>query len=287
MLFLRALASNRYDLAQAYGSQMHHAARETQTSGWDANLYLKYADERARPARDLLAQVPIADPRRVYDLGCGPGNSTKLLAARFPSAEIVGIDSSAEMLEQARRALPRISFERADLTGWRTPRPADLLFSNAALQWVPDHLHVLRTLVEALPCGGILAMQVPDNLGEPSQVLIREIAERGPWAERLAGAEAARQTIPAPAVYYELLAPLCRRFDLWHSVYQHVMSGAPAIVEWMTGTGLRPHLARLQANERQAFLAAYLERIAAAYPALADGRVLFPFPRLFVVAVKA
>ncbi|MFZ0729376.1 MAG: trans-aconitate 2-methyltransferase [Methylovirgula sp.] len=266
---------------------MRHTARETQTPGWDASLYLKYADERTRPARDLLAQVPITDPPRAYDLGCGPGNSTELLATRFPRAAIVGIDSSAAMLERARRALPRVAFEMADLAAWQAPQPADLLFSNAAFQWVPDHLRVLCTLVEALPCGGILAVQIPDNLGEPSQVLIREIAEHGAWAERLADAEGERQTIPAPAVYYELLAPLCRHFDLWHTVYQHVMAGAPAIVEWMTGTGLRPHLARLQANERQAFLAAYTERIAAAYPALDDGRVLFPFPRLFLIAVKA
>ncbi len=253
--------------------------------GWDARLYLKYADERTRPARDLLAQVPIADANLVYDLGCGPGNSTRLLAEHFPRAEIVGIDSSATMLEEARRALPRGAFEQADLANWR-PRPADLLFSNAAFQWVPEHLRVLHALAETLPSGGVLAMQIPDNLAEPSQVLIREIAARGTWAERLKRAERARQLIPAPSVYYDLLRPLCRQIDLWHTIYHHVLAGAPAIVEWMKGTGLRPHLAELNSAERQAFLAAYEARLAAAYPALADGRVLLPFPRLFLIAVK-
>ncbi len=265
---------------------MQRTARD-HVPDWDAGLYLKYADERTRPARDLLAQVPITAADLVYDLGCGPGNSTNLVAARFPHAEVIGIDSSPAMLEEARRALPRISFEMADLATWRPPRPANLLFSNAALQWVPEHLQVLRALVETLPSGGILAMQVPDNLAEPSQVLIREIAAGGAWAERLKHAEGARQIIPAPNVYYDLLHPLCQRIDLWHTIYHHVQAGAPAIVEWMTGTALRPHLARLDMAERQAFLAAYEERIAAAYPALADGRVIHPFPRLFLIAVKA
>jgi trans-aconitate 2-methyltransferase len=177
---------------------MQHAPLENQAVGWDTTLYLKYADERTRPARDLLAQVPITDASLIYDLGCGPGNSTELLIARFPRAEIVGIDSSAEMLGQARRALPAVAFEIADLTTWRPTRPAALLFSNAVFQWVPNHLQVLRALVESLPSGGILAVQIPDNLAEPSQVLIREIAARGTSARRLAEAEGARQTIEAP-----------------------------------------------------------------------------------------
>jgi trans-aconitate 2-methyltransferase len=266
---------------------MEHTPRKSQAAGWNAKLYLKFADERTRPARDLLAQVPIVDATLVYDLGCGPGNSTELLAARFPRAEIVGIDSSAEMLAQARRALPAVSFEMSDLTTWRPTRPIDLLFSNAAFQWLPDHLRVMGALVEALPPGGVFAMQIPDNLSEPSQVLIREIAESGVFAARLAGAEEARQIIPAADIYYNVLRPRCRQIDLWRTVYYHVMAGAPAIVEWMTGTALRPHFARLDPAGRQAFLSVYTERIAAAYPALADGRIIFPFPRLFIIAIKA
>ncbi len=256
---------------------------ENKVPGWDAKLYLKYEHERTRPARDLLAQVPIAEARLVYDLGCGPGNSTKLLAARFPRAEIVGLDTSAEMLDRARLILPQASFERADLGTWRPERPADLLFANALFQWVPDHLRVLRDLVEALPSGGILAVQMPDNVTEPTHVLMRETA--APWAERLAGA--ARKPLPPPAAYYNELRPLCRHIDIWHTIYQHVLADAQAIVEWMMGSGLRPYLALLGEAERQAFLAAYTARIAEEYEQLADGRVLLPFPRLFLVAVRA
>jgi trans-aconitate 2-methyltransferase len=253
--------------------------------GWDATLYLKYEDERTRLARDL--QVPIAAASLIFDLGCGPGNSTKLLAARFSHAKIIGIDSSAEMLARARRVLPDVSFEMADLRTWRPERPADLIFANAVFQWVPDHLAVLRALVETLPSSGVLAVQIPDNLTEPTQVLIRETAKQGPWAKKLIRAEATREPIPAPAVYYELLRPLCPHIDIWHTIYHHMLVDAPAIVEWMMGTRLRPYLALLNESERQAFLAAYTKRISAAYPALAAGRVLLPFPRLFLVAVRA
>jgi trans-aconitate 2-methyltransferase len=256
-------------------------------SGWDPSLYLKYENERTRPARDLLAQVPIMDASLVYDLGCGPGNSTELLASRFPQAEIIGIDSSAEMLEQARQVLPRVSFEPADLSTWRPKRQPDLIFANAVFQWVPDHLSVLRALVEALPSGGVLAMQIPDNLAEPTQVLIREIAGNGPWARKLASTEGTREIVLSPAIYYDVLRPPCRQMDIWHTTYQHVLADARAIVEWMMGTGLRPHLALLDERERQDFLAAYTQRIRKAYLTLADGRVLLPFPRLFLVAVRA
>jgi trans-aconitate 2-methyltransferase len=259
---------------------------EKKMPGWDATLYLKYEDERTRPARDLLAQVPIAEASLAFDLGCGPGNSTKLLAARFSQAEIIGIDSSAEMLERARQALPNVSFEMANLATWRPERPADLIFANAVFQWVPDHLRVLRELVEALPSGGILAVQMPDNVAEPAHVLMRETAEDRAWTEKLAAAEGTREIVRTPAVYYDGLRPFCRHVDIWHTIYYHVLADAPAIVEWMMGTGLRPYLGLLGERERRDFLTAYTARIDAAYPPLADGRVVLPFPRLFLVAVR-
>lgn len=152
-------------------------------STWDPQLYLRYGDERTRAARDLLAQVPVGDARLVYDLGCGPGNSTELLMRRFPGAEIVGIDSSEEMLARARASLPGVDFQTADLQQWRPERPADLLFANAVFQWIPGHLDVFETLLKALPSGGVLAVQMPDNLGEPAKILMRTVAENGPWAE--------------------------------------------------------------------------------------------------------
>lgn len=256
-------------------------------AGWDAILYLRYEDERTRPARDLLAQVPIEDARRVYDLGCGPGNTTELLAARFPRAEIIGIDSSENMLGRARHVLPGVAFHAADLARWRPEGAADLLFANAVFQWVPDHLAVLERLLGSLPPDGILAVQIPDNLSEPAQTLIRETADDGPWAQKLAAAHRAREVIPAPEVYYDRLRPLCQRFDVWHTVYNHPLADPSGIVEWMTGTALRPYLSALDEQEQAKFLAAYGARVAAAYSRRGDGRVLLPFPRLFFIAIKA
>lgn len=253
---------------------------------WNARQYLKFERERTRPARDLLAQVPPRPFRRIADLGCGPGNSTELLAERFPEAAVLGVDASPDMLRQARERLPRVGFVQADLSAWAPPAGTDLLFANAVFQWVPDHLAVLRRLVEALPAGGVLAVQMPDNLDAPSHRLMRDTAAAGPWAGKLAGAAAARDVLAAPGGYYDALAPLCRRIDLWHTTYRHVLDGVDGIVEWVQGTGLRPFLAPLGDEERAAYLAEYRARLAEAYPAQADGRVLFPFRRLFLVAER-
>jgi trans-aconitate 2-methyltransferase len=256
-------------------------------SGWDPSLYLRYGDERTRAARDLLARVPIESAQLVYDLGCGPGNSTELLVQRFRGAEIVGADGSDEMLAEARAALPAIHFEKADLRIWRPDRPADLLFANAVFQWIPNHVEVLRTLLGALPPGGVLAVQMPDNLAEPAKVLMRDVAIDGPWAAKLADVRDARGLLPPAETYYDALRPLCRQIDLWHTTYHHVLADAAAIVEWMMGSGLRPFLARLGNDERAAFLKDYTARVAAAYPPRSDGRVVLHFPRFFFVAIRA
>ncbi len=195
---------------------------------WSAQQYLKFEDERTRPPRDLLAQVPLQSPRRVVDLGCGPGNSTELLIARYPQAEVIGLDSSPDMLRQARERLPKCTFEQADLASWRPRERTDLLFANAVFQWVPDHPAVLARLVESLPEGGVLAVQMPDNTDEPALALMREVASGGPWASTLATAGAARDDLPTPSDYYDLLRPLCSHLDIWHTVYNHVMAGPKA-----------------------------------------------------------
>jgi trans-aconitate 2-methyltransferase len=253
---------------------------------WSARQYLKFEDERTRPPRDLLAQVPLKAPRRVFDLGCGPGNSTELLIQRYPQAEVVGLDSSPDMLRQARERLPGCAFVAADLATWHPPEHADLLFANAVFQWVPAHPAVLQRLVGALPAGGVLAVQMPDNTEEPALALMREVAARGPWATALAAAAAARDDLPTPADYYDLLRPLCAHLDIWHTVYNHVMAGPEAIVEWFRGSGLRPFLAPLDDDMRRGFAADYGARIAKAYPARFDGKVLLRFPRLFIIAVR-
>lgn len=253
---------------------------------WSPTQYLKFADERTRAARDLLAQVPLAEARRVYDLGCGPGNSTELLAARYPGALITGMDSSPAMLASARKVLPQCRFVEGDLATWTPDEKASLLFANAVFQWVPDHAQVLKRLLRSLEPGGVLAAQMPDNLDEPSHALMRETAADGPWSRKLAQAAGARDVLAVPGDYYDILRPDAARVDIWHTHYNHPLDGAQGIVEWLKGTGLRPFLDPLEAEEREAFLAAYAARIAKAYPSRSDDKVLLRFPRLFILATR-
>jgi len=207
---------------------------------WDAAQYLKFEDERSRPARDLLAQVPLQRVRMAVDLGCGPGNSTELLKDRYPDAAVIGLDSSKDMLRQARERLPHGRFVEADLTTWTpdmTPdMPVELLFANATFQWVPDHPTAIRRLVETLPEGGVFAAQMPDNTSEPTHVLMGEVAKSGPWASRFAKTEAGRVALPSPGFYYDLFKPRCRSVEIWHTIYNHVLDGPRAIVEWFRGS---------------------------------------------------
>ena len=258
---------------------------------WNAMQYLRFELERTRPSHDLLSQVELQGARRVVDLGCGPGNSTALLAERFPEAVVVGVDTSRQMLEKARERLPESDFPRcrfveADLVSWTPPQDTDLIFANAVLQWIPEHQSVMQRLLEALPEGGVLAVQMPDNTGEPSHQLMQKVALRQDWAEALAPARAARMELPAARSYYDLLQPLCRRVEIWRTEYEHVIDGPQAIVEWFKGSSLRPFLAALNEKQGAEFLQAYGEEIASAYPPRVDGRTLLCFPRRFVVASR-
>lgn len=255
-------------------------------SDWDAQQYLKFEDERTRGARDLLAQIPIRDARGVVDIGCGPGNSTELLARRWPQAKITGIDTSADMLRQARERLPQHTFIEANISHWSPPAGTDVLFANAIFQWVPKHLKQLMRLLMALPDGGVLAVQMPDNMDESSHVLMREVARLPQFHTQLAHVLEARDSLPKPGVYYDALQPLSSRIDIWHTVYNHVLKDADAIIEWVKGTGLRPFLDPLEIPERKEFLEAYKARIAASYLPQSDGKVLLRFPRIFIVAVR-
>ncbi len=254
---------------------------------WSAQQYLKFEDERTRAARDLLAQVPLERVATGYDLGCGPGNSTQLLTERFGPDVITGVDSDDDMLEKARLRLPDTPFVKADLASWTPPAKTDLLFSNAAFQWLPNHLDILERLMEHLHPGGVLAMQIPDNLDEPSHLAMEDTASAGPWRDAFSGLQIRRASPPSPADYVERLSRQSARIDVWHSIYNHRMASASAIVEWVKGTGLRPYLSVAGSAHEADFLNDYEQRIDAAYPALSDGGRLFRFPRLFVVAVKA
>lgn len=254
---------------------------------WSATQYAQFEDERTRPVRDLVAAVPTAEVRRAVDLGCGPGNSTEVLAARWPGAQVFGIDSSADMVAAARKRLPAVPFHEADVTAWDDPGPYDVVLANAVLQWLPDHEGLLPRLAGHLALGGSLAVQMPDNLEEPAHVLMREVAAEGPWQGKLLGASGHRAQMGSPAWYYGVLRPYAARVDVWRTTYHHVLAGgADGIVEWFKGSGLRPFLAPLTDAERTEYLARYRDRVAAAYPALPDGSVLLPFPRLFLIATR-
>jgi trans-aconitate 2-methyltransferase len=266
---------------------------EHAAGAWSAAQYVTFEDERTRPVRDLLAAVPSKDVRVAVDIGCGPGNSTEVLAARFPQAVVSAIDSSADMIDAARRRLPQLHFELIDLAQWIAidagggPGSIDLILANAVLHWVPDHASLFPALIAKLASRGTLAVQLPDNLDEPAQRFMREVAEAGPWSRKLAGAAATRVPIASADWYYNLLRRSCGAVDIWRTTYYHLLSGGTrAIVEWFKGSGLRPFLAPLEESEREEYLARYTAAVKSAYPSLRDGTVLLPFPRLFIVASR-
>ncbi|MEP6827231.1 MAG: methyltransferase domain-containing protein, partial [Aestuariivirga sp.] len=197
-----------------------------------------------------------------------------------------GVDNSPNMLEKARAALPSLEFVEADLAAWQAPSNADLLFSNATFQWVPNHLDVLQRLLRGMRKGAALAVQMPDNLIEPSHVAMRDAALNAPYADKMQNTAKARDALPLPRAYYAALKPLCGQFDIWHTVYNHPLDGVAGIVEWLKGTGLRPFLEPLSVAEQQDYLARCAALIEMHYPVQADGKVLLRFPRLFMVAVK-
>ncbi|VVN22566.1 Trans-aconitate 2-methyltransferase [Pseudomonas fluorescens] len=254
---------------------------------WSARQYVAFEDERTRPARDLLAAIPPVDARSAIDIGCGPGNSTELLVERFPDATVRGVDSSTDMIDAARKRLPQVQFDTVDIGTWNDSGPFDVIFANAVLQWLPDHATLLPSLAARLTPGGSLAIQMPDNLNEPSHRLMREIAANGPWASKLADAAGQRTEMASASDYYSMLRPHCARVDVWRTTYHHPLAGgASGVVEWFKGSGLRPFLEPLDEAEKAQYLKQYQAAIERAYPALSDGSVLLPFPRLFIVATR-
>lgn len=251
---------------------------------WSAKQYSMFEQQRTRPVRDLVAAIPDGDVRTAVDLGCGPGNSTEVLADRFPQALVTGMDSSDDMLVDARKRLPALNFELADIGAWNPAQKFDVILANASLQWLPDHATLYPHLVSQLTLGGTLAVQTPDNLDEPAHKLAREVAADGPWATKI-GAVKHNERHTA-SYYFELLSKHCSTVDVWRTTYHHPLAGSAAVVEWFKGSALRPFLAPLTESEKSAFLDEYLARITKAYPALADGTVLLPFPRLLIIATR-
>ncbi|MEZ5830754.1 MAG: trans-aconitate 2-methyltransferase [Dongiaceae bacterium] len=251
---------------------------------WDPGQYLKFSDHRLRPALDLMAQIPLERARSIYDLGCGPGNITRMLAERWAGAAVTGIDNSPDMLAKARKEAPGLAFALADLTSWSPPDKADLLFSNATFHWLDDHAALLPRLAARLSPGGVLAVQMPCNRNSPSHLLMDEAAAAGSWHAKLKQLRPIYRSVETPEGYYRILAPLCRQVDIWEATYLHVLEGDNPVVEWTKGTALRPYLDALDEPDRSGFFAAYASRIAAAYPKQPDGRTLLPFQRIFLIA---
>jgi trans-aconitate 2-methyltransferase len=263
----------------------HHREGYEQFMSWHPERYLAFDDHRTRPAADLLARVPLRAPERIVDLGCGPGNSTALLAARWPDAHLIGIDSAPAMLAKARASGIRADWRQADIADWTAEAPVDLLFSNAALQWLPEHESLLPRLLGALRPGGVLAIQMPRNFQAASHVTLRALAAEEPWAARLAGVLRA-EPVAAPAWYHDLLAPHAEALDIWQAEYLHVLDGEDPVLRWTEATALRPVLGTLDEATGATFRAAYASRLRAAYPPRPDGTTLFPFLRLFIVATR-
>jgi trans-aconitate 2-methyltransferase len=250
---------------------------------WDPAQYMKFADHRLRPAIDLLNRIDLARPTEVYDLGAGAGNVTRLLKQRWPEARVTGVDSSREMLARAAQAAPDIVWQHADLAAWRPERPPDLIYSNAALHWLGDHDRLFPALLSVLAPGGVLAVQMPRNFAARSHTAIADAARSGPWRATL---EPLLRPAPvAEAVFYfDLLTTRAAALDVWETEYLQVLEGEHAVKEWTKGTWLRPLLDALEEPARSRFETTYADLVARAYPRRPDGRTLFPFRRLFLVA---
>lgn len=253
-------------------------------STWDPNVYLEFTDQRLRPAVDLLARVPLAEARTVYDLGCGPGNVTRLLAERWPRARVTGVDASPEMLAKA-ETIPNIVWQQADLAKWGAESPADLVFSNATFHWLDDHQVLFPHLMRQVAPGGFLAIQMPRQHLNPSHQILFELVRERPWTSLVAAIR--EHASHAPGDYYEWLAPQAAMLDIWETEYLHVLDGEDPVLSWFKGSVLRPVLDRLEPSRQPEFLRVYGERLRAAYPARSDGKTLLPFLRIFIVAQKA
>jgi trans-aconitate 2-methyltransferase len=258
--------------------------------GWNPNQYLKFADERTQPCRDLAARIAVSNVRRVIDLGCGPGNSTAVLRARWPDAEFTGLDGSADMIERAQREHPAQDWIAGDISEWAAAPDGQfgVVFSNAALQWVDDHATLYPRLLSRVAPGGALAVQIPGNIDALPHRLMREVAALPQWSPRFPEGIVREWHHHEMEFYYDTLAPIAARLDLWATEYWHILPDADAIVEWYRGTGLRPFLEVLETDaDRGRFAADYLASLQPHFPPRAAGGVLFPFRRIFLIAYKS
>jgi len=250
---------------------------------WNPDLYLTFQAYRERPALDLLVQVDLDSPQVIYDLGCGTGDMARRMADRWPNARVTGIDSSPDMLEKSRAGGGRVSWVQGDVATFKAEPKADLLFTNAVFNWVPQHDVVLPRLMDSVKPGGMLALQMPRIYQQAAQREITAAVREGPWRNRLHAAFLDEPVQP-PEAYYPMLAPHARSVDIWETNYIHVLTGDNPVLTWMAATAMRPFYDVLEGAERQRFEDDVAARLRRAYPVEADGRTLFPLQRLFIVA---
>ncbi len=269
----------------------HHQHRQkTIDTRWNPGQYLKFSDHRLRPAIELLERVPLRSAELIYDLGCGSGNVTRIIKERWSTATVYGLDSSREMLEKAKGQPGNIRWIASNIETWVPDEKPDLLFSNAALHWVEDHYTLFPRLINFLKKGGCLAVQMPLSWPAPSHRLMRETLANGGISGRPLGSEAlrkrvARKWVEDTEVYYDLLNKYTRSLDIWETEYLQALEGDDPVLEWVKGSGLRPILNGLGDGEREIFLSEYRQRLRETYRVKPNGCTLYPFRRLFIVAV--
>jgi trans-aconitate 2-methyltransferase len=253
---------------------------------WNPDLYLKFEDERTQPSYDLTARINIPNPASIIDMGCGPGNSTRVLRECWPHAQIVGLDSSPEMIEKARNAYPQGNWILADAATWKADSQYSIIFSNAMLHWLPDQESVIKRLFAGVQSQGALAVQVPANNDSPLHKAVLSVSKREAWKDMMTGSDKVI-TYHDASFYYDRLAALSGRIFIWHTTYYHVLGDHQGLIDWYASTGMKPYLERLGSVElRQLFQSQVLEECRSAYPEQQNGRILFPFRRLFFIAYK-
>ena len=255
-------------------------------SDWKPELYLKFENQRTQPSIDLVSRIDMCNPKRIIDIGCGPGNSTAVLKNRWPNADITGLDSSPAMIAQASKADCGIAWVCLDASSDLSALGRfDIVFSNAAIQWMPHHEKLLPNLFSLLESGGVLTLQIPNTAHMPVHTALQTLVKSEKWRAQF-GNVATHSVFPAP-YYYDILSTLSNDIDLWETHYYHVMESHQSIVQWYSSTGLRPYLNSLDSDSAQsAFLAEFENELKVVYPAQNDGFVLFPFVRIFVIARK-
>lgn len=253
---------------------------------WNSNQYLKFKNERTQPAFDLANRICIDNPKNIIDIGCGPGNSTFVLKNRFPNANIIGIDNSADMISKAKSKDSSINFVQADVNEFfaECKDKFDVVFSNACIQWIPNHKDLLSKLMRILKINGVLAIQIPYNYNEPIHKIISKVTTNSKWKSIFTTLR--QKYVLEISEYYDLLSEISSDFQMWQTVYFHKMTSYESILEWYRGTGLRPYLNQLNENQTAEFEKDIMNEIKQVYSVQSNGEIIFRFPRLFFIANK-